>query len=81
MRSYSISIAGIDVNIQLTLNATMDVTPSNKGGQKFLLDDYMHTQKSTRKKHMCAMPFTPLQGKSEDISGSGYTCFWYFSQS
>ena len=23
---------------------------------------------------MCAMPFTTLQGKSEDISGPGYTC-------
>ena len=32
------------MNIQLTLAASMEVIPNNKGGQKILLDGYMYTK-------------------------------------
>ena len=62
------------MNIQLTLAATVEVIPSNKGGQKTLLDSYMYTNLLGR--ITCGgRVFIPPQRKSEDISGHGYTCF------
>ena len=50
----------------------MEVMPSNKSDQKRLLDGlYVHTPNLLRRNayggHVCAMPFTPLQGKSASV--------------
>ena len=55
------------MNIQLTLAATMEVIPSNKGGQKILLDGCMYTNTSTRKDHIW---WSCMQGRSLQCKGN-----------